>query len=327
MKNRLLSKVWIALFSVCIMSILFVGCKENSSIDELSGPQIKQLVVKNGRLKFVDENHFNDVLKHLESNQSEDFLNSWEKQFVNYQSSRTMFNNITEKDIEKIAKSNSLSGYEDYLTLITDYDGEDKIATKQIPSVALGTLFNYEGLVLIGKDVFKYTLDKLVKISDFNEEDLEKYRNNILSNKVNIFPITQVTKSVKNARVAEISNSEHCTAYVASNQRFAADYNLYKCAGTSCITGENKFRKVVVSSIYQKRLLGIWYSANPYKIKRDGKLNNYFGYLTPTFTNSSIPDATDTYPDLPIIVNSIWVSVTGQRGSGDAEVTCTCGIK
>lgn len=49
---------------------------------------------------------------------------------MGFESQRTAFSKITEKDIEKIGKSNSLDGYEDYATLIPDFDGESKRLVK-----------------------------------------------------------------------------------------------------------------------------------------------------------------------------------------------------
>ena len=318
----------IAIASIIFFSVVSLSCEKNelSVAESQNTQQINKIEVKNGRLVFVDEKHFNETLNYLESNQSEEFLDNWEKQFSNFISSRKMFNSITEKDIEKIAKSKTLGVYEDYLTLIPDYDGEDRIATKQIPTNAIGTLFNKEGLVLVGNDAYKYTLDRLVKFTDFDENELNKFKNNISSSKVSFTPIVKGNLSSKNLRTSEISNAEHCTTYIASNERFAADYNLYKCNGLfTCAIGDNQFRKYSTTAMFQKRFLGIWSTSTPYKIKKETRQNNGFILTVGPYTNYSSVLENGLSSLSNIYISQMWVRVTGQKNASNPESTCTCG--
>ena len=115
-------------------------------MQEQAKQQTKEITVENGRLKFVDVEHFKEVLRLLSAKKSSEDLDNWEKQFVGFESQRTAFEKITEKDVEKIGKSNSIEGYEDYATLVPDYDGESKRLVKQVEGDAFGTLFSKDGI-------------------------------------------------------------------------------------------------------------------------------------------------------------------------------------
>lgn len=195
----------------------------------------------------------------------------WELKFDNYISSRTAFNQITKEDRLKIATSKELSNYEGFLTLVEEGNEQDKVAKRQISGEAHSTLFNKEGIVLIGNDAYKYTFDKAIKFTNYKESDFAAFTNGLKLSNVTTSPIIRQRVKSKNGR--SISNSEHCTVYVASDKRFAADYNLNKCDGSSCISGENEFLKFSTTVQYQDRFMGVWRNENAAELRREGLVN------------------------------------------------------
>jgi hypothetical protein len=81
MKFKSLPKVLVALFATCLMSCAFIACKDlGTAPKEVELKQQKrEISVENGRLKFVDVEHFKEVLRLLSTKKSSKELDAWEQ--------------------------------------------------------------------------------------------------------------------------------------------------------------------------------------------------------------------------------------------------------
>ncbi|RYU93770.1 hypothetical protein [Emticicia agri] len=318
MKKHSFSKLLIALFAVSCSFYFLVSCKDQSSQTEPQpSKQAKKITVVNGKLKFVDEAHFMDTWALLRKMRTEEELDNWENQLPGFVSQRTAFNNLTEADIEKISKTSSVKGYEDFATLIPDFDGVNKRLVKQVDGNAYGSLYNKEGFVIVGKDAIKYTRDKITKFENYKETDFLRYKNgeslsNVRSSKI----VVEHIKS--NAKTKEISQREHCTTYYDGDKRFSADYNLYKCRGTTCALNEHIFMRMNATAMHEKKSFFIWFGENATELKREGAINVSFSLDDGPYSNRATIDY-ETDLDSPggtgLAVYSVWVRVKGKIGT------------
>ena len=325
MKFKSLPKVLVALFATCLMSCAFIACKDlGTAPKEVELKQQKrEISVENGRLKFVDVEHFKEVLRLLSTKKSSKELDAWEQQFAGFVSQRTAFNKITEKDVEKMAKSNSIEGYEDYAMLVPDYDGESKRLVKQVEGDAFGTLFSKDGTVIIGNNGYLYTREKIVKFVNLKKDDFSRYKKgesltNMTASKIKVGALKS------NLKVKEISNAEHCTDYYLNNRRFAADYNLHKCDGGNCNFEDGFFLRITANALHQRRLFGIWWTSESSELRREGffvvgsqyTLSSGQQYNVGNLSASQYlgPDAQN--------VTYVQVKVVGTDGGNTGECTC-----
>lgn len=328
MKKHPFSKLLIALFAISSSFYLLVSCKDQSSPTEPElSKQAKKITVENGKLKFVDEAHFMETWALLRANQNKNELDNWEKQFPGFVSQRTAFDNLTEADVEKISRTGSVKGYEDYATLIPDFDGVNKRLVKQIDGSAYSSLYNKEGLVIVGKDAIKYTRDKITKFENYKEEDFLRYKKGqFLSNVTSSDIAIEHIKS--KAKVDEISQAEHCTiSYSGGSRRFAADYNLYKCKGVAtCSLNEHFFMRLSATAMHEKKSFFVWSSENADELKREGSMNNTTSLDDGPYTNRATIDYETELPNPyggGYVVSSLWVRVKGKIGTTPYE--CICG--
>lgn len=326
MKKHSFSKLLLALFAISCSFYLLVSCKDQSSSTqpELS-KQAKKITVENGSLKFVDEAHFMDTWALLRKMKSKKELDNWEKQFSGFTSQRTAFFNLTESDIEKISKTASVEGYEDYATLIPDFDGVSKRLVKQVDGDAYGSLYSQEGYVLIGKDAIKYTRNKITKFKNYKAEDFLRYKkgeflSNISSSNIIVEPIKSKLKT------KEISHAEHCTiSYNGGNRRFAADYNVYKCDGANCVITENLFMRFSATAMHEKRsFFGIWSGENATELEREGSINGTTTLNAGPYLNEDTINSETDFPGQDgVAILSVWVRVKGKIGTTPYECICS----
>lgn len=325
MKSKSLPKVLVALFATCLMSCVFIACKDLGTTPQVAllKQQTKEITVENGRLRFIDVEHFKEVVKLLQAKKTSQELADWEKQFIGFESQRTAFSKITEKDVEKIGKSNSIEGYEDYATLVPDYDGESKRLVRQVEGDAFGTLFSKDGTIIIGNNGYLYKREKLIKFVNFKKDDFIRYKKgesltNMTASKIKVGALKS------NLKVKEISNAEHCTDYYENNRRFAADYNLHKCEGLDCNNEDGFFLRITANALHQRRLFGIWWTSESSELRREGffvvgsqyTLSSGQQYNVGNLSASQYlgPDAQN--------VTYVQVKVVGTDGGNTGECTC-----
>lgn len=256
-----------ALCTLCIAVAL--SCSENNKVDTSATPvpsnvALDKIKVKNGVLVFESEKAFDEVVKSLRNKDSK-ILDEWEAQFAGFVSMRKAYNSITEADMLKIGETNSLQGYENYITFITT-NGE-KEASRVISSDAIATLFNKDGIAMIGEDAYKYKFEKIIKVTKATSADIS-----ILSSfnpqglKVNVKEISLVriingkTLSVKNGRPDGLQD-DHCLDQYASNRRLVGESNV------TWTDNWTTFSSVTCVAKHQKRVLGVWWAESIPKIR------------------------------------------------------------
>lgn len=254
------------LCTLCIAVAL--SCSDNNKVDTSATPVpssvvLEKIKVTNGVLAFESEKAFDEVVKLLR-NKDNKILDEWEAQFAGFVSMRKAYNSITEADMVKIGETNSLQGYENYITFITT-NGE-KEASRVISSDAMATVFNKDGIAIIGEDAYKYKFEKIIKVvkatsadiialTSFNHQGLKASVKEIaLVRKIN-----GKTLSVKNGRPEGMQN-DHCLD----------QYGNRRLVGESNVTWTDQwttFASVTCVAKHQKRILGTWWAESIPKIR------------------------------------------------------------
>lgn len=255
--------------SLCALCLVVaLSCSENKTDSSatpipqtLSSEKVK---VVNGVLVFANQQEFDNTVKALRNKDSK-ILDEWETQFTEFTSMRKAYNSITEADMIKIGESQSLQGYDNYITIITT-NGE-KEATRTIGSDAIATLFNKDGIAIIGEDAYKYKFEKIIKVlkatpaeinalASFNPQGLKsKVKEIALIRKVN-----GQTLSVKNGRPEGIQD-DHCLDQYANNRRLVGESNV------TWTNNWQTFASVTCVAKHQKRVLGTWWAESIPKIR------------------------------------------------------------
>ncbi|TAE31573.1 MAG: hypothetical protein EAZ91_06945 [Cytophagales bacterium] len=160
-------KKLLAMIAIGLIAVTY-SC---NPVAEMASPE--DISVANGRLRFRDFDHLQQVASALRQHQTKAELDAWEKKFSGFTSMRTAFErlSVSEEDIETIGKAQSEKGYESLLRL----DGEqgNLEASRLIDSEILATLFNGEGIVLFGNDAFKYGRGQVYVLRNFAESKLQ----------------------------------------------------------------------------------------------------------------------------------------------------------
>lgn len=236
-----------------------ISCSDkraNTDVIEPISLNIGDVKVTNGVLLFSNQQEFENTVRLL-TNKGSQSLNDWELNFKGFVSMRTVYDQITEQDMTKIGGSKSLQGFENYVMLL-EANGE-KQAVRVISSDAMATLFNKDGLVIIGDDAYKYKFDKVLKVSKPTESDMSSLATfdcKSLRSTVNeIALIRQVNGkiiSVKNGR-AEGVKDDYCLVQYNGNRRLVGESNVTRNIGGSI------FNSVTCQAKHQRRLFGIWW--------------------------------------------------------------------
>jgi hypothetical protein len=282
MKNQSF-KVWIALFAVCIMSFLFVGCKENESlsIEEQVTKQLVAPTIENGVLKFVDMNQFKATFEDLMKNQNSNYLRQWEDKFPKYISMKQAYKNLTENEKLKIAGSKSNKGYEGFLTIIQEGENIEAIRNSEHPIYSI--LFNEDGLVLIGKDAYKLEYNKIIKINSYDEDKLKGVLKGELSSEMQVatFKTNKVSMINKNSKISSITDLDReCHDVYIGNRAFTAYFNLYGAFevdffGWNPDIGFGGFSGVCAIAKHRKRFAGIWFANDAPVLRMTGVFSTY----------------------------------------------------
>jgi hypothetical protein len=208
----------------------------------------------NGRLKFRDFNHLQQVASVLEKNRTNAGLDDWERKFPSFTSMRTAFHRLSssEKDIEIIGQSQSEKGYENLLRLEGEQGNLE--ASRLIDNEILATLFNADGIVLFGNDAFKYGRNQIYVIRGVNEFKLSNLNT---ADEVIRLNRVKARSTGAGARIADERN--HCIAdywHSGVYKRLVADYTLNQPFGASW----NFFNNIDASAKHQRRRLGVWWA-------------------------------------------------------------------
>ncbi len=257
--------------SLCAFCLLVVlSCSENRIIAEQNQELLnakETFRVQDGVLHFSSKEEFDRVWQSI-LNKSNQFLDNWEKELPNFTSMRKAYTSITEADILKITSTKSIQGYENYLILI-EVGGEIE-ATCMIDNEALATLFNKDGLVVIGAKAYKYKFNSIVEVKSANKDvlvELSKPNPSMPKTIIKEFVLERKTNGeiindIANGKLSKILN-DHCIHQYSSN-------------GTKRVVGESNSNKTLDGSWFtylqcqakhQRRIAGIWWADDIPKIE------------------------------------------------------------
>ena len=305
--------------TLCLMVAL--SCNDNKSADPHATVAIGKIDVMNGVLVFSDQQEFDNTLKEL-TNKDSEVLNKWEAQLLGFRSMRNAYNSITEQDMVKVGESKSLRGFDNCMTII-ESNGE-KEAVRIISSDAMATLFNKDGVVVIGKDAYKYKFEKIVKVLEANTLDiatLASFDYKGLQSKVTELALVRVIRgqgiSVKNGRPEGVTNDQCINQYV-SNRRLVGESNVTRTIGGST------FNSITCQAKHQRRFAGIWWAESISRIKLSltSALKNLDGQNVNVIP-SSAERINDNNVSLDIggcpCYGTIFYTADGDTGSGYKE--------
>lgn len=297
--------------SLCALCLVVaLSCSENK-IDSSATPipqniNNEKVKVVNGILVFANQQEFDNTITALR-NKDNKVLDEWETQFNEFMSMRKAYNSITETDMIKIGETQSLQGFDNYITFITT-NGE-KEATRIIGSDAIATLFNKDGIAIIGDDAYKYKFEKIIKVLKATSADIIALASfNPQGLKASVKEIALVRKingktlSVKNGRPDGVQN-DHCLDQYG-NRRLVGESNV-----TSNLSG-SIFNSITCAAKHQRRFAGIWWAESISRIRL--RLTSYltansFGYY---------PSEVERFSE-----NMISVDITGCPCTGTIAYT------
>ncbi|MFN3852422.1 MAG: hypothetical protein ACK4NY_23500 [Spirosomataceae bacterium] len=284
MKTRQLPKILLAFTTACIMSYSFIACKDDGTLPKENQMQAtKKIIVENGILKFVDQNHFEETFKQIMNNQNKEFFNKWENQFANFTSMKKAYESISEQDKLKIAKTRSNLGYEGFLTLVED--GDDFIAVRNTEHPIYAMMFNKDGLLIIGNNAYKLerTRGLIVKNYTYNKiQDL--ISTGKLNSDITVNTIVTTYKQNSDAKakikgISDLSKDCHDLYGPGNNRAFAGNFVLI--GDGNWLFPHGYFNSVIVQARHRKRTLGIWFAEDATYLKVSG----YFSGFNVSFNN------------------------------------------
>ena len=283
MKINSLPKILVALFVACLLSYVFVACKdvETTPLQEQATQQTKEITVENGRLKFVDEKHFRETFDDLMKNQNAKYLGDWEGKFENYVSMKAACNNLTEIDKIKIAESKSSAGYEGFLTIVPDGNDLEAIRNTEHPIHSL--LFNKEGIMLIGKHAYKLEFGRILKINNYNLNKIDNVLQGILSTDVQITSLKSIKTATldRNSRIKGIDDLDRsCHDVYGNNRAYTAYFNLFGDLAINLfgnIDFGGAFSGYFAIAKHRKRFAGVWFNDDAPSLRLNGQFLYYNG--------------------------------------------------
>jgi hypothetical protein len=278
-----------------LTAVLFTGVFITGCTDELSQPVEEKQKSKDeievklidGHLSFESQEKFlkaTEILKDKQKN-----LDQWEKQFSGFVSMRTAFEAITEKQKLNASKTNSLEGLEDIVSFTGE--GEKREAVRNISDPILATLTSKDGILLIGKDAYKFDYDKFLIIKDYNATKVNQLKGaRTAGNGITEGKITH-TKSPANvnAKVAEsdVCLSEYWTGswFSSTKRRLVSDIDYTVYVPSPNIP--TLYINVTVMSKHQSRYLGTWWTTSISKIRLNGSLFDQIAMQTIYFDETN----------------------------------------
>ncbi|REA60080.1 hypothetical protein DSL64_15475 [Dyadobacter luteus] len=238
-------------------------------------------------LHFRSKAEFDSTLMYLRENQ--DKLDIWERDFSNFKSMRTKYNELSDEDLEKTTEQN-IDQYNGLLKIITDKDGETEI-DRMIDDPVLSTIVNERGYVIVGDRAYRFSFEEL-SFTDLKNVDLLK---NITENKSRIgsipiesrlVPITSSGRIL--ARVETCSNEYQARRRVKGEIWITSILEFYSGAG--------------VRTKHQRRTAGVWFRQKIDKLALtvNARITQYVSGIIPPVA------------DFPVSWDSGWKDNEGQ---------------
>ncbi len=259
MKMKIILKF---LITVCLITTLVLSCNENQ---EVSPDQPVSVI--NGVLAFDSQKDFEQTLRHLLEHQ--EGLKQWELQFDSYVSLNTAFKELLldiasyddqENQIQSLLSSNS------HLYEVSTRSGEAEMIPLTDDEI-LATVFNKDGLVIIGGELMKISSNTVYK-KEFNGK--QELREAVLGDQYFI-----------NAKAEQLPFTKEIVDYDPATGRKIETCRVKYNSGKKRLRGEifkNKIGKLFSSigarTKHQKKRLGLWTADDTRRIrlKVDGEL-------------------------------------------------------
>ncbi len=222
------------------------------------------------RLVFNSQKHFEEALSYLYEQQNQDgelyksprtILND---QIPKFESIHQAYENISEKEREKISATMNLSGYEDVVKFV-EIDGEIH-ANPIIDDRIFSSLINKSGVLQIGEKYLKIANNSLFEMSS---RQFKEFNNSGLKIPVNYEKLSTITTTdLESATVIEDTSNERNTTC-----RRNTGSNRYRMEGKTVNTNYGVYREVKTRTIHQKRVLGVWWQNQTERVRLSGTVN------------------------------------------------------
>lgn len=323
------------LFTVLITFcfVFFQSCSKDEHTIEKSVEST--IDIKDGMLCFESDAHFKSIFNNLMKNPSPEYLGKWESQFEGFTSMKTAYTNLNEGDFEKIAKSESIQGYENILYIRME-NGE-KEATMVTEHPVFARMFNKDGILVIADDAFKIEKDKLIKIANYDQDKIKKI---ISGQKIENLKILGIKNQViendgKNLRTEKILDLERSCHSLYNGDKYAFKA-IFILIGTFSISANEDwtspfsglYNGIIAVSQHRKKSFGFWFAKQTGELRLSGQAARIDGngvaqvYYIGPFTDYNTDEVAIIYgwgED-----NRATASVTSSGiGTDNAEHGCT----
>ncbi|RMG19537.1 MAG: hypothetical protein D6730_21330 [Bacteroidetes bacterium] len=238
-------------------------------------------------------------------------LDNWEKTFEGFKSMRTAFEEITDEEQQMMARNGSIKGYENVISIIRNKEGELE-ETINIEHPIIATLVNEDGLIQIGDVVHKYTRNKIIRLKNASQKQVEELK---LVNDQNLPSFGKISPIIRNTTPLNSSragNNTSWTTYDAGKKRVKGQLEYYNDGNTKGYSG---------CTHHSKKKFGIWWASKTNSLRLQATGTAVWGSVTENIDF----DITETNVKKTATYALSYCLVTCQTGPVHIDGTHSCG--
>jgi hypothetical protein len=265
---------------VCCFGIVLgiFSCNEKKVDPKLNNQE--KIPLSQSTLVFENEEAFKDAIDNFKKNFNEKSVSEWENKHPDYISMRKAYLSVSEKDKEIIGNAKSIKGFETFLKIVDTNLGRE--INSQIGDPILSSLFNKEGILVVGNKVIKINNSEVFEAKNYNPSMSKKDLNFEKVGELNESFSDNVSnlKSNSNAKQKAVLYPQHgCHDVYSGDKAFTADFmmTLYASwSGGSFI----EFDDISWNVKHKERSWGFWWTNRAPTLTASGSIytSNGQGY-------------------------------------------------
>lgn len=328
--SRILSVVSLAL-------IMFISCSDEKALPDTKATT--DIKVSNGYLEFRDDEVFENT-RNLLKTKDISYLDAWEKQFSDFHSQRSIFEQAIEEEL-KFAESGEFGAQGQHSQFVSNnsdvllFDEEGRIKSNlPITEEFISAFVNRNGLVKIGGKLYQYSEKSIKVIVDGDDSKLPllpELGQSSLEHGVLVYNIEvqEIDLSGNSVGRTEFVGDAGCTGYSqggTGNQRVIGNVSL-ACTAVVDLYGNYGYpgqivtqTKCIVNAVNEIKNVFGWNRKTTNELYFDGTVNinspynggpRYIEFSTSGNSASSLSAQPWVSPWYPQTCGSVGVYITG----------------
>jgi hypothetical protein len=320
-----------------LTTLFFSGCNDErtKSIFKSNSSENSSFEVSNGVLKFKDKSSFEIFFK-SKIEIFENLKNEVKINFPDFISMRSAYETLNENEKLEIAKNNSNKGYEGFLTIVENKNGSNAVINTE--NLILSEMFNKEGLLIVGSDLFKMEFNKVVKLENYLENEIDRFKKGQLKREIKEISYAPIRlgNSVKNLRFKDINDVQDvdrsCHDVYSGNRAFTAEFILWGSIAVFWfdVSINQQFYAIQAEVKHKKRFGGVWFQNDAPSIRMIAGVNasNGYTYLPYSYDSGYLYNQSST-GFFQVFDNYNYITIYGAgvqvEGNGDDGQNHGCG--